>query len=62
MERSAIAQVTVDINGEIVRVQLCAYDMREAIDLLQARLRDKLEHRAQHRHALRRRPACVSSR
>jgi ribosome-associated translation inhibitor RaiA len=58
LERSAIAQVTVDINGEIVRVQRGAYDMREAIDLLQARLRGKIEHRVQHRHALRNRPAC----
>jgi ribosome-associated translation inhibitor RaiA len=57
VERPAIAQVTVDVNGEIVRAQRCAHDMREAIDLLQARLRDKLDHRAQHRHALRRRPA-----
>jgi ribosome-associated translation inhibitor RaiA len=57
VERSAIAQVTVDVNGEIVRARRCAHDMREAIDLLQARLRDKLDHRAQHRHASRRRPA-----
>jgi ribosome-associated translation inhibitor RaiA len=57
VERPAIAQVTVDVDGQIVRAQLCAHDMREAIDLLQARLRDKLDHRAQHRHALRRRPA-----
>jgi ribosome-associated translation inhibitor RaiA len=55
--RPAIAQVTVDVNGEIVRARLCAHDMREAIDLVQARLRDKLAHRVQHRHALRRRPA-----
>jgi ribosome-associated translation inhibitor RaiA len=58
LERPAIAQVTVDINGEIVRVQRGAHAMREAIDLLQARLRGKIEHRAQHRHALRNRPAC----
>jgi ribosome-associated translation inhibitor RaiA len=57
VERPAIAQVTVDVNGEIVRARRCAHDMREAIDLLQARLRDKLDHRAQHRHASRRRPA-----
>jgi hypothetical protein len=56
-ERPAIAEVTVDLNGEVVRVQLCAHEMREAIDLLQARLRHKLEHRAEHRRALRRRPA-----
>jgi ribosome-associated translation inhibitor RaiA len=57
VERPAMAQITVDVNGEIVRAQLCAHDMHAAIDLLQARLRNKLGHRAQHRHASRRRPA-----
>jgi ribosome-associated translation inhibitor RaiA len=57
VERPAIAQVTVDVNGDVVRARRCAHDLREAIDLLQARLRDKLDHRAQHRHASRRRPA-----
>lgn len=57
VERRAIAQVTVDVNGEVVRAQVAAHGMAEAVDLLQARLRDKLQHRAEHRRALRRRPA-----
>lgn len=56
-ERSAIAQVTVDVDGDLVRAQLAGHAMNEAIDLLKARLRDKLEHRAEHRLALRKRPA-----
>ena len=58
MARPAIAEVTVDINGEIVRAQLGASSMAEAIDLLTDRLRRRLEHRANRR--LRHRP--VSSR
>lgn len=54
-ERPAIAEVSVDVNGEIVRAQLAATEMREAIDLLQKRLRDRLEHRARRREALRHR-------
>jgi hypothetical protein len=55
-DRPAIAQVTVDINGEIVRAQVAAHVMSEAVDLLDARLRDKLGHRDEYRQALRRRP------
>jgi ribosome-associated translation inhibitor RaiA len=55
-ERPAIAQVTIDVNGQVVRAQVAGHTMREAIDLLQARLRDRLQHRAGHRRALRRRP------
>ncbi len=55
-ERPAIAQVTIDLNGEIVRVQVAGHVMREAVDLLDARLRDKLGHRDEYRQALRRRP------
>ena len=57
LERPAIAEATIDINGEIVRAQIGAHSMGEAIDMLRARLRGKLEHRAQHRQALRRRAA-----
>ncbi|MGD9705942.1 MAG: sigma 54 modulation/S30EA ribosomal C-terminal domain-containing protein [Acidimicrobiia bacterium] len=56
-DRPAIAQVAVDVNGQVVRAQIGAHTMREAIDLLQGRLRDKIEHRAQRRHALRTRAA-----
>lgn len=55
-ERPAIAQISVDLNGDLVRAQLAGHAMREAIDLLKSRLRARLEHRAQHRQALRKRP------
>ncbi len=56
-ERPAIAQVSVDIDGDLVRAQLAGHVMNEAIDLLKERLRDKLQHRAEHRLALRKRHA-----
>jgi hypothetical protein len=52
-ERPALAQVTVDIGGDLIRAHVAAHGMREAIDLLERRLADKLQHRAQHREALR---------
>jgi len=54
--RPAVAQVLIDINGDLVRAQVGAEATSLAIDLLQERLRDKLDHRAQRRRALRRRP------
>lgn len=51
--KPAIAQVALDVDGELVRAHVAAHGMREAADLLQRRLRDKLEQRAQHREALR---------
>ncbi len=53
-ERPAIAQATIDIDGDLVRAHVAAHELREAVDLLQRRLRDRLEHRAAHRRALRR--------
>jgi hypothetical protein len=52
-DRPAIAQVALDVDGELVRTHVAAHGMREAIDLLQRRLQDRLRHRAQHRAALR---------
>ncbi len=51
--RPAMAQVALDVNGELVRARVAGHDMHEAADLLQRHLRDKLEQRAQHREALR---------
>lgn len=51
----AIAEVAVDVNGELVRAHIAAHELREAVDLLQRRLRSKLEHRAEHREAIRKR-------
>jgi ribosome-associated translation inhibitor RaiA len=53
-QRPALAQVTIDVDGDLVRAQVAARDLREAVDLLQRRLRDQLEHRAQHRQTLHR--------
>lgn len=55
--RPALAQITIDVNGELVRAHVAGRTMREAADLLQGRLRAKLEQRAQHRHDLRTRGA-----
>jgi ribosome-associated translation inhibitor RaiA len=54
-ERPAIVEVALDVDGELVRAHIAGREMREAIDLVQRRLRDKLEHRAQRRGALRKR-------
>jgi hypothetical protein len=53
-DRPAIAQATIDIDGDVVRAHVAAHELLEAVDLLQRRLRDRLEHRAAHRRALRR--------
>jgi ribosome-associated translation inhibitor RaiA len=54
-ERPAIVEVELDVDGELVRAHIAGREMREAIDLVQRRLRDKLDHRAQRRGALRKR-------
>jgi len=43
LERPALAKGTIDVNGHIVRAQATAATMDEAIDLLEARLRRRLE-------------------
>jgi len=52
-ERPATAQVSVDIDGDLVRAQVAAETMRDAINLLQRRLDDKLEQRAERLEFLR---------
>lgn len=54
--RPAVAQALLDVNGDAVRAYVASHTLREAADLLEERLRDKLQHRAQRRLALRRRP------
>lgn len=51
--RPALLQVSVDVNGEVVRAHVEGHDVREAADLLEGRLRAKLEHRAERRKARR---------
>ncbi len=55
-DRPAIAEIAVDVDGELVRAHVSGHEMREAIDLLRDRLRDKLEHRSQRREERRQRP------
>jgi ribosome-associated translation inhibitor RaiA len=45
-ERPAVAEASLDIDGRPVRSQVAAPTMREAIDLLEARLRRRLAHLA----------------
>jgi hypothetical protein len=51
--KPALAQVALDVNGELLRAHVAAHTMREAADLLQRRLSDKLDQRAQRRDDLR---------
>lgn len=53
VERPALAQATLDVNGRLVRAHVAAHTMGEAVDLLVQRLRDRLEHRAEQEKALR---------
>jgi hypothetical protein len=53
--RPAIAQALLDVNGDLVRAHVAAETAHVATDLLQRRLRDKLDHRSQRRKALRKR-------
>jgi len=46
VRRPALAQVNVEVNGRPVRAQVAAEGMREAIDLLMARLQSGLLHHA----------------
>lgn len=54
-EQPALARATIDVNGEPVRAHVAAPTATEAVDLLEARLRHRLEHLAEHQRALRRR-------
>ena len=49
-EHSAFVKAEVDVNGRIVRAHIAASTMLEAIDLLESRLRERLD-RAVHRKA-----------
>ncbi len=59
-ERPATVQVTLDIDGDMVRAEATSSSIRDAIALVHERLRHKFEHRAQRRLWLRRRAAAVS--
>lgn len=51
--RRAVAQVSLDVDGELVRAHVAARSMPEAVEFLANRLRDRLEHLDEHRQQLR---------
>jgi RNA polymerase-binding transcription factor DksA/ribosome-associated translation inhibitor RaiA len=53
VERPARAQATLDVNGRLVRAEVAAHALQEAVDLLEGRLHDRLGHRAEREKALR---------
>jgi ribosome-associated translation inhibitor RaiA len=53
VERPALAEAALDVNGHLVRAQVAARTTHEAVDLLQDRLRDQLVRRAEHLRARR---------
>jgi ribosome-associated translation inhibitor RaiA len=46
--RPAQAKAVLDVNGSVVRAHVGAPTLHEAIDLLEARLLHRLEHRSHH--------------
>lgn len=50
-ERPAFAKAELDVNGRLVRAHVAAGTMFEAIDMLETRLRDRLERFAHHEEA-----------
>jgi ribosome-associated translation inhibitor RaiA len=52
--RPAHAKAALDLNGRPVRAEASARRLEEAVDLLEARLRDRLEHLASRRRTLHR--------
>ncbi|HEX6198490.1 MAG TPA: sigma 54 modulation/S30EA ribosomal C-terminal domain-containing protein [Jiangellaceae bacterium] len=53
VERPVLAQGNLDLNGRIVRAQVAAGNAHEAVDLLEKRLRRRLERMARHWEARR---------
>ena len=52
--RPVRAQVTLDVDGDVVRAQAAAASVPEATDMVVRRLHDRLEHRARRRESLHR--------
>lgn len=53
VERPAVAKASVDVSGTLVRAQVAAPTMREAVDLLEERLRRRVELVSGRREAVR---------
>jgi ribosome-associated translation inhibitor RaiA len=60
IDRPAVAKASLDVNGRAVRAHVAARDEREAVDLLEAKLRQGLETLAEQRQARRHEPATVA--
>lgn len=61
VERPALVQATLDVNGRVVRATAAARHVEEAIDLVEARLRHRLEHLAGRLRQSRRRQAAATA-
>lgn len=48
VESPVVAQANLDVNGRVIRAQVHAATATEAVDLLEAKLRRRLEHVAEH--------------
>jgi ribosome-associated translation inhibitor RaiA len=53
IQRPAVAKASLDVSGTLVRAHVAAGTMREAVDMLEERLRRRLEILAGHRRAAR---------
>jgi hypothetical protein len=51
--RPCIAEAALDVNGNVIRARVAADEMRDVVDLLEARLRDRLDHYSEHRDWIR---------
>jgi hypothetical protein len=51
--RPCIAEAALDVNGTVIRASVAADEMRDVVDLLEARLRDRLDHYSEHRDWIR---------
>ncbi len=55
LDRPALAEATLDVNGQPVRAHVAGHDLLEAVDLLEERLRRRLDRQAHHHDGARRR-------
>jgi hypothetical protein len=57
VKRPAVVEAALDVNGRVVRAHRAGHAFEEAVDLVEARLRDRLGHLAQRRREQTRRRA-----
>jgi RNA polymerase-binding transcription factor DksA/ribosome-associated translation inhibitor RaiA len=61
VDRPALAQATLDVNGQLVRAHVAAHTMHAAVDLLEQRLRGRLQRRTEHARTRHRRPTAAEA-